>query len=245
MEKINALVIDPELESRMRLKHATSMLHNFDKLTQCASISEATQKIGTSDPFGIVFLSEKLEKNEALNFVKSSKQSPQSQDSAFVYLVKSQADMSTLVATNMLSGIDGFLCEPFSVDSLSEITVLAAKVKKERGEARELAAMRFLMTQIANQISKVAQLKAAGMDSIRENRKLTEMCSIFNNLSEETRQQYLNIAIEVFERAPIPKALPSVKAYGGVSNRVKRRLEDRVLKQIAGEETATPNPETK
>lgn len=236
-EKYDALVVHSEIENRMRLKQATASVTTFGKFLQAASLDEALKKLEGPDRADVVFLSDRMGMDAVPGFIKSAKALPSSQDAAYVLIVKSGAEIGSMVAKSVLLGVDGFLCEPYSVESLTEITRLAAKVKKERYEAREEAAIKFLMTQITEQISIVAQLKSYGMNAQREQRKLQDMCSIFSTLDDASRERYHKIAVDIFETAPVPKPLIK-KTYGGASSRVKARMEKMVLDSLGtGEAT--------
>jgi len=243
-ERFDALAIDSEIQNRMRLKQATSSVSTFGKFYQSATLDEALKKLALPERVDVVFISERLGQDAIPNFVKGAKSSPSGQDAAYVMIVSSQAELGTIVAKSVLLGVDGFLCEPYSVDSLLEITRLASKVKKERSDAREEAAIKFLMSQISEQVSIVAQLKGLGMNPIRESKKLQDMCTIFSSLDDASRERYHRIALDVFENAPIPKPLIK-KAYGGASSRVKARMEKKILDKLAAgggeaEKTAAP-----
>ncbi len=233
-EKFDAMSIDTEMQSRIRLKQATNSVPTFGKFYQSGSLDEALKKLSGPERCDVVFVSDRMGTEGLPAFIKSAKQAPAGQDAAYVMIVKAGDEMASMIAQSVLLGVDGFLCEPYSVDSLTEITRLASKVRKERSEAREEAAVRFLMGQISEQISIVAQLKSMKMNAARETRKLQEMCQIFTTLDEEAKQRYQRIAVDVFENAPLPKPLIK-KNYGGASSRVKARLEKKVLDSLSTE----------
>jgi len=233
-QKYDTLAVDPEVSNRIRIKQATGAVTTFGKFWQAADPDEAVRKLSGSDHVDVVFISNRFPSADVTTFIKAAKQTPCGQDAAYVLICRNQEELSATFAQSVLLGVDGFLAEPYSVDALDEITKLAAKVKRERSDAREEAAIKFLMSQIADQISIVAQLKGHGLAPGRETKKLTEMCEIFKSLDDSARQRYHRIACDVFENAPVPKA-PKVKAYGGTSSRVKKRMEAKILAELGGE----------
>lgn len=233
IEKFNTLAIDPELDNRIRIKQVTSNVHVFGAFFQASSLDEGMAKLNGADRIDTIFVSERFSGDEILPFVKAAKNSKWGSESTFILLVQDKEKLKTCLAQNMVAGIDGFLCEPYSVESLTEIAQLATRLKKERSDAKEIAAIKFLMQQISEQISIIAQLKTMNLSAMRETRKLLEMSEIFKSLDEEKKQRYLNVAVDVFQTAPLPKPVTGVKSYGGISSRVKKRMEDKILKQLA------------
>src|SRR5262249_29916576 len=141
------------------------------------------------------------------------------QDAAYVLIMKSTDQSSSTVASNVLIGADGFLLEPYSVDSLMEITRLADRIKKERSQAREVAAMKFLLGDVSNRIDAIAYLKSLGRDVARHIKKMADASQFIKNLSPESTQIYNDAIVETFQAAQPPK-FASEKQYSGPSARI-------------------------
>lgn len=233
-QKFDAVIIDPELDTRMRLKQATSSVHQFGKVHQQQSLREAMGRLSGDERCDVIFISYRFEQPEIVEFIKQAKGTKSGQDAAYVMLMRSKDQDATKVATNVMIGADGFLFEPYSVDYLVEITNLAAKVRKERADTRERGALTFLVNDIINQLDLVSSMKAQGFEVVTSMKKLKEMCTVFSTLSPESFQVYTDVAIKQFGDAPVPKKIAQ-KKYGGASSRVKKKLEQK----IAAEMTAT------
>ena len=91
------------------------------------------------------------------------------------------------------------------------------------------------MQDVVQQVDRVAYLKSCGFDIGRSLKTLKEMCSVFRSLSKESQDLYLEIAIQAFLDAPLPKF---AKSYKGVSERVRKIMERKVAAEIAREEEA-------
>ncbi|MCB0329291.1 MAG: hypothetical protein KDD70_06500 [Bdellovibrionales bacterium] len=237
-EKFRALVIESNIDRRMRLKQATMAVPRFAPITPVNTIAEASSQIekGVS-PFNIIFLSDRLDKEEMDQFIVMAKEKECSQDAAFVLIVPTQEDLSVIIARQTLAGVDGFLAEPYSVQSLSDIADLAAKIRAERSEARKIAAFRFLVKQVVEQMNLIAQLRAYQRNILKPMRKLKVMTSAFENLDNPMRDLYYRLTIEEFENAPLPAPLLSDE-YKGASQRVRVKLEEKVLAKIEQRATA-------
>ena len=223
--KYTAIIADSDLDARMRLKQATAAVTNFGKVHQTNSPRETIQRLATGERIDVIFLSYRFETAEISAFIKEAKGMPAGQDAAYILLQKNEDQSASAVASNVMIGADGLLYEPYSVDYLMEITELAARVRKERSDARERGAMQFLVNDIIAQIDLVSTLKAAGYEVGASLKKLKEMCAVFSTLSPTSLEVYYKVAVEQFEKAPVPKALEKKKLYGGASSRVKKRTE--------------------
>lgn len=244
MMKFDAYIVDPDLDSRMRLKQATTQVIYFGSVLQAGKIKECADKIAVSkQKVDVIFLSYRLDSAETAAFIAQAKQIPSTQDAAFVMMMRSKDQESSTVASTVLSGADGLLFEPFSVDQLTEITVLAAKVKKERSSQREEAALKFLLSDVINQIDQVAYLKSCNYETGPSVKKLKDMCTVFQALPPESKDLYTRLVIDVFEAAPLPKLVFQRKKYAGVSSRVQKRMEAKTMAAM-GIDTTTP-PENK
>ena len=243
METYDAIVIDTDLDARMRLKQAMSSVTAFKSGAQYGKLKEAVQKMESSHaPVDVIFISFRFDEAETAQFIASAKALPSGQDTAFILVKRSQDQQSTAVAASVLSGADGLLFEPFSVDQLVEITKIASRVKKERSQAREEVALKFLLADVINQIDQVAYLRACEYEVGPSLKKLKDMCQVFSTLGPESKNVYYKIAVDVFESAPLPKLVFQRKKYGGVSSRVAKRMEKKTLTEMG---VAPTEPEPK
>ena len=231
-EKFETLVIEPDVGARMRIKQATSAVPTFGKVIQTSTILEGQEKLTLAPILDVIFISAVFPPEEAKLFIQNAKKTKQAEDAAFVLILKTQKQESSTVAQNVLVGADGLLYEPYSVDSLVEITRLASQVKGERAVAREQAAIRMLIKDIVETISIIAQLKARSIESNRQAKKLHEMCAVFDTLPEEKLATYLDIMMEEFEKAPPSVSLSNIPLYNGVSSRIKKKLEEKLVSQL-------------
>ena len=233
--KYAAFVVDKDMDARIRIKSATTAVALFGNVRLLTTLEEALAALEGSGHIDVVFISNRFEQAEITHFIGRAKEKPGGQDSAYVVLLSTDSQQSDTVAKNVLGGADGFLLEPYSVDSLVEITGLAARVKRERSQQREAAALKFLVLDVLQQVDRVAYLKSCGFDVGRSLKTLKDMCSVFQSLERESRDLYLEIAIQAFLDAPLPKF---TKSYKGVSDRVKKIMERKVAAQIEAEEAA-------
>ena len=232
MRKFNCIIIDPILDTRMRLKQATASVSEFGQVIQAPSTDEAIRQLKGTTLIDVVFVTGKLEQNAFAEFVTEAKKTKQGEDAAYVLVLKSQTESGSDIAQMMMSGADGILCEPYSVDTLVSITHLAARVRKERWEAREKMAMGLIVTDAINQLDLVALLKASGCEPGTSIRALRDLGTKISAISPEMRDIYYDAVVEQFSVLPPPKNAFKTKLYGGASSRVKQHMERRLLSEL-------------
>ena len=231
MSRYNCIILDPDMPSRMKLKQATTQVSDFGKVTPVGTFMDANNILTNADNhMDIIFVSSRFDNELIVNFINEAKKTKSGQDSAYILIMKALPQGGATLAQSLMMGGDSILCEPYSVDSMLEITRLAAKIKKERSDARERIAISLFINDIVNQIDVVACLKASGCEPGTSVKKLREMCNSLKNLSQEMQTYYLDSISEKFIEAKVPpKALTGAKKYGGVSSRVKRKMESKII----------------
>ena len=236
MSKFNCIIVDPELSSRMKLKQATTQVVDFGTVLPLGSFTDAMNSLsGGERNIDVVFVSARFETSDISGFIQQAKQAKHGQDAAYVMIMKAQPQGNASVAENMMLGGDSVLCEPYSVDSLIEITRLAARVKKEREGARERIAITLLIGDIITQVDLVAYLRATGCEPGTSMKKLREMCTMLGQLSPEMLAFFHESAIKEFSEAKIPPRALNAKKYSGVSSRVRKRMENKIVAEMSKE----------
>ncbi len=220
----DALIIDPDLDSRIRLKQATVAIPSFEKGIQISNFKDALERLQDEDKVDLVFISHRFPHNEILEFLGQARCTKQGEDAAYILVVLQSEEDAGKVATNVINGLDGFLFEPFSVSSLHDITALATKVRKQRTMARNEAALRFLITDLMNHIDHIASLKALKQETGPTQRKFKDLCKGVDSLSNDLKQIYTEIAIDMFIEAPPPRRVFQRRVYKGASLRVRKKL---------------------
>jgi CheY-like chemotaxis protein len=228
---LDALIVDPDIDTRMRLKTATTSVSQFKRVFLLGSLKEGLDRLGSSEPFNVMFLSYKFPQKDITDFIQSGKKTKSGEDAAYVLIVGTNSQDSSTVASSVLMGADGLLFEPYSVDNLTEITNLAVRVKKERSTHREEAALKFLINDMINTLDLLTYLKAAGHDVGRGLKRFKDMCAVLDTLGGDSKEIYMRVAQQMFEEAPLPKKLFQ-KAYVGASSRIKKKMEEKLLAEL-------------
>lgn len=232
IQKFDGLIIDPELDARMRLKQVCSSLVNFGKVYPVGSFTECLGKLKSEQHTDVVFVSARLGQANISDFIKDAKATQQGQDSAYILVIPSKDSASAMVAQSVMMGADGLLFEPYSVDQLVEITNLSARVRRERSAAREEVALRFLINDIIQQIDLIAYSRSCGYETGTAMRTFKQACTVLASLEPDSLKLYYRLVPDIFETAPVPANLFQRKKYGGASSRVKRRMAEKLAGEV-------------
>jgi hypothetical protein len=229
--KFNALVVDSDIQSRMRLKGAASSVSSFKSVQLLNDLKQAQNILTCGDEsIDVIFLSSRCDRSDIRAFIAEAKKSQIGQDAAYVLLLGTSEQAHANLATNVLDGFDGFLIEPYSVDGLMEITHLASRVKGERSLVREKVAIKLLVREIIGQIDVIAQLKSGGAGASISINSLRETCSVLQKLEQHAHAIFHESAIEQLIDAPVPQ-IKNTRIYAGVSKRIKQKQEVRLIAQ--------------
>ena len=228
----SALVADPDARTRMLLKHATSAVANFKTVHLYHGLNQTLSKLEGDEHCDVVFVSYKFDHNEVRQFITTARETLQGRDAAYVMVSKMEEQDSTTIAEQVMVGTDGFLFEPYSVDSLIEITKLASRVRRERSEARQATALEFVITEFMNHINLIAYSKSMGLDVGRAMRKLREMSCFLHTLEDDSKQIYFNLVTDIFKNAPVPTRIFQRKKYTGASTLVRKKMEKKLVEDL-------------
>lgn len=231
--RFNALIIDPDLESRSRLKSAChheqqSGEPSFRGVYATGQLSNALLSLQEGRDLDVLFLSHRFSKEESNKFIEDAKQTTVGEDCAYIMVLKPIEQDVTTVASDMLSGSDGFLCEPFSVNDISVIVKIAEKVKRENAINRLRAASGLILNSVIEEIdNRALELKLKG-ETTRYTKQIRDAFRIFKNLEDVEREAFYLVMISRFEQVPVPADL----GYKGASKRVKGQLKSKLLQDL-------------
>jgi len=240
LEKFNALIIEPDIDARMRIKQATLAVPKFGHLQSVNSISDAISQVEYLDnSVDIIFVSKRIPHEKMQGFFQFARASKKTEDAANVVLFQSQDEGNALIKTILELGADGILCEPYSVDQLSEIAELATFIKRERAKERERGAISLLIDDLAKQVDLVSVLSATGGELGQSRRVLLDLSRIAQGLSESGKEFYFERIIEKFSNLPPPPKAFQASSYNGASERVKRLLSKKRAQLMKGKNEST------
>lgn len=234
LEKYDAIIVNPDMSARMRLKQVCASVINFGRIIPVGSVHETMQRLRDENeqPVQVIFIAHQVGHEATVAFIKDAKTTKNGQDAAFILVLPTKDQASSDVAQAMMIGADGVLFEPYSVDILVEITLISARVRKDRWVGREEAAYKLLLNDLMQQLDMLAFSKSAKYELGPALKLFRQAAGVLQSLEKDSLDIYHRIAIDAFENAPIPQALLQKKKYIGASNRVRKLMSDRMTNEI-------------
>ena len=230
-ERFDALIVNEDSANRGRLKQAALALTQFRTVFTCGALKEGLSRLCQSEPTDVVFLSFKFGWDRIREFIEEAQKTLHGAECAFVLILKANDQSGETVAQSVLGGVHGCLFEPYSADNLREIAEIAAKVKTENYLKRERAASQILVTEIIKHLDGFAFYEAAGKNTRLVLKKLAQSCQAVQKLEPESFAVYIQVAMEMLEKAKVTGA----SQYTGVSERVRKSVEAKIAKQLEAE----------
>lgn len=224
-EHFNALVMHPDLNSRAILKQGISNIPAFDKVIPVKTIREGTAALVVEQPrYDIVFISARFGKDDVTGFLHEAQRTKRGKSLAYVVIVKAGSQEAGDVTGNIISGADGILCEPYSVDNIKEASEFAIQVRRERKRQVMSNVFDLLIRELAKEVDRAALLEKHGRRSDNCKKRLEKMALPLRQLDEEQLALYHELAVEIFSALNGPQ----VSLYEGPSNRLRQRMLEKL-----------------
>jgi len=230
--RYRALLVDNDNDRRRRLKEAALALYQFESVHTIVNLGEGLEALKAHQGCDVVFISQRYPIDQIRSFITNAKESIEGRDAAYVMIMGSSEKEKSTIAESMMKGADGFLFEPYSVESLLEITTLAEKVKKERSRVRIQQALKLLLEQMSENLDLLAGMRASGYEAGITAKNFREICSSLQTLDDESLQMYYELALKHFEQCSPPSPIQKKKMYTGASQRVKKLQERKALSEM-------------
>ncbi len=222
--QFEALIVDPDPESRMRLRQATSVCGEFASVKLESSLLEALKMMRDRMTCNVIFISQTFASNESREFVKMARETPYGQYAAYIMVLNGSQQNRSGVASNVSGGVDGFLFQPYSVEALRETTAIAAEVRAKATAARKVASRKLLADAIVPQVEKLFGQELIGTPSPQAK---YELKSVVRSLRDayENDGEFVSALADLFIAVPPPKP-PSDEDLSPIARRRRLRLQE-------------------
>ncbi|MCB0331557.1 MAG: hypothetical protein KDD70_17925 [Bdellovibrionales bacterium] len=200
------LSVDPDAESRLRLKELLRELCAKLSFHAVAKHNKACAKLEAQEGFDAVFVRSTAKRGELESLIDEIKNTSLKTRPLVILLVRGSDFSADYVSQFMLKGFDGVLREPYAADEIQNVLEIAEKnnSKQISEERKEAAASLVLMKDALSQIDEAARTKSntdgkAGGYGLKRMRELTPVIrSLLEKVSDENYQ--LLLQTQVFER---------------------------------------------
>ena len=232
MGNLSLLIVEPDGDARMRIKHALSEFKDLGTPEFTIDLDESVRKISLGASYDIVFISQRFDKDAVHSFVGKCRDTRSGQDSTYIMVLNSRENSVSYLGLEYAIGVDGFLLEPYSPERLKEIVELSLSLKGERAETREKAALTVTVSEIIDIINLIAFLKSCDFEVSRSMKRLKELCVPLLHLGGDSTKVYFDVMTESFTEAPFPAHLQGGDKYEGFSKRVRKRMEQKLMREL-------------
>ena len=212
LKKLNALVIEPDLSARMRLREALGAVALKTDVAHCRGTNELADAVSRNSPFDVIFVSSTFPENTITEFLTKVKSYSACARTVFVLTLKRDDQDCSFIAPYLLKGFHGFICEPFSVDHLVSLIQNSRDAKEagiEKPHTRRVL-FEFLVGDAIRHLDRLAFHRATegehgGGYAFRE---LKDVSAQMRSLEKELGEQLPNLLVKKFESVPTPKPIP-------------------------------------
>ncbi len=224
IEYLSALVIEPNSTKRGYLWQATRSEPRFYRVNGTKSLPDALEILKEGKKFDVILLPGHEENKSLEHFLLEAKKTTGGIESAYVIVTTAGEKDRERIANFLLSGFDGFLFSPYSVNNLKDVAVIAAKVKRKFESQRKKAALQILLPSISQSLDNYALALQNKSTNLEEKKKeFKDSVEPIEEIALEFPIEYLDLITEIFETAS-PREIPS---YRGASQRVKAKLSNK------------------
>jgi DNA-binding NtrC family response regulator len=200
--KLIGFVVDADAVKRSRCAEAARGDGAFKKILTLASPRDFQARIEEGQVCDVLFLGQSLSSDMIIEIIAAAKKT--NEDIACIAVVGSADQQVGSVAAQVVGGVDGFLCEPFSVDGVLLVARIALRLKAQNQEKRVKVAIALMIEDVLSNLdlASVALYQSKSPASIMKQFK--EVSNSLKSLNEESTKFYFETLIERTEEYVVP-----------------------------------------
>lgn len=223
---IDTLLIDPDLEARLRFKQASQLINVKVSVSTTTTLYEAIQRLDSLRSCDIVYISSRFDSEVLSGFVTSAKRTKQGKNVAFMMMVPAPECEMSYLARFALAGADGFLLEPYSASGLEGTIRTGLIAKHKRRISGNRIAVELLVKSLLDGLRDYRKKLKAGQlaRSVRANLEKTFL--VARNLEPAALDEYYKLLMErliVDSKPVVGKGLVYSKGGTSLPRKVVRR----------------------
>ncbi len=232
-KKFDVLLLDNDLDARMRLQHAISLNPEFGRDIQTNNFTEALEVFREqTKSLDLVFIANtNLQFQDIEQFIGEARTLVGAQDASFVVVFSSYEGKDELIAQVYNLGADGYIFEPYSADDFRRMANMAARVGPRRLIDREVLSIGPTVREMIKLIDLMHSLLAQQCSIEKSWERFQAIGQRLARFQKESKEVYFEYIQEVLPllSAPDPE-ISSLKNHQHKSPRLRKRLEDTLLR---------------
>lgn len=231
--KLEVLLLDNDLDTRMRLQHAISLNPDFGRDIQTNNFTEALEILRQEDrSLDLVFVANtNLQFQDIEEFIREARSLPGAQDAAFVVVFSSYEGKDDMITQVYAVGADSYIFEPYSADDFCRMANLAVRIGPRRLIDREVLSVAPLVREIVKLVDLMHSLlvRRCSIEKCRE--RLRAIGQRLAGFQKESQEVYFDHIEECLPLLPAPgPQTEDLKNHQHKSSRLRKRLEDALLR---------------
>lgn len=193
---IDTLLIDADLDARLRFKQAIQMLGVRVSVSTTTTLFEALQRLDTLRSCDIVYVSSRFDSEVLSGFVTSARRTKQGKNAAFMMMVPAPDCQTTTLARFALAGADGFLLEPYSAAGLEGTIRSGLLARHKRAVSSRRLAIELLVKSVIDAMREYRKRAAAGLPTRGNRTGIEKTLQIVRDLDAQGRDEYMDLLME-------------------------------------------------
>lgn len=200
-KSLTALIVDPELSTRLRLKEVLSGLALKVQVVQLRSHNDIPEHFSEEKFYDVIFIRSCSDKESINNTIDTIMSLQLSKSPVVILMVQVQHTASKYITEYYLKGVHGFICEPYNVTELESVYKLAennqrqcdkCQIKRSKKASKLLIKEAFMALDQAA-IERVKSSRRGGGFGLKKMRSITPS---IQNLSEHIDENELENIID-------------------------------------------------
>lgn len=180
------LLITARTQLKSKLRQVLVHIKGFHVAASTSDLKEAREIVGTQPFFHYMFFGSDMPEAATAKFIADvkRKRGPDAEKTIFVLIFEGGEANQQRVASRMMAGFHGFLCEPFSFDTVKELTALAEGVSDQLTVTRLKVATGILLSDLKDEdVPSERTLPGAPVDLLQQ---ANRSCKWYNKKTNES-----------------------------------------------------------
>jgi response regulator RpfG family c-di-GMP phosphodiesterase len=191
-KKLSTLLLDNDLDTRMRLRHALSLNPDFGRDIQTNSFDEALQALKQEqESLDLIFIANtNLEFQDIQRFILDARALSGANEAAFVMVFSTYGGKDEFISQVYELGADSYIFEPYSADDLCRMANVAVRVGPRRLIDREMLSIEPIVREMVRLINLAHRLILMNCSIEKSMERLRMMGRRLAGFQEESKEAY-------------------------------------------------------
>lgn len=202
---VDIINVEPDVNARARLKQMIFAHTPEARVTPAQRLNEAVARIENGGEFDLMIVSSAFGFDALTPFLEKVRAFPNAADMVIIAILRGRDADTATVVRNLMSGIHGCLCEPFSVDNLAELLAQARQARSARDQRKRLLALEFILNDVVKLVDEIAKRMIKGEGYRYVMKQLRKTCAPLPTMGKEVEGDIALAAVKRFTAINAPR----------------------------------------